>query len=116
DTDLLERGDMEVSIRLKRATDPELARSLIGRLRRSVRTVSDVMTPNPVTIGSGASLSDAARLMGKKNLKRLPVVNDHKELVGVLSRFDILRPPAAGRFLNQRRGAEAAILSLACKP
>jgi CBS domain-containing protein len=35
--------------------------------------------------------------MGKKNLKRLPVVNDHKELVGVLSRFDILRTLAAGR-------------------
>jgi CBS domain-containing protein len=108
DTDLLERGDMEVSIRLKRATDPELARSLIGRLRRSVRTVSDVMTPDPVTIGPGASLSDAARLMGKKNLKRLPVVNADKRLLGMLSRFDILTSLAAGRLPQSASRGEAS--------
>src|SRR5215470_11117317 len=96
DTDLLERGDMEVSITLKRATDPELARSLVNRLRQSGRTVSEVMTPNPVTVGPGASLSEAARLMGKKNLKRLPVVNPDKQLVGIVSRFDILTALAAG--------------------
>lgn len=96
DTDLLERGDMEVSISLKRATDPELARSLIHRLRQNARKVSDVMTPEAVTISPQASLSDAARLMGKRNLKRLPVVEADKQLVGMLSRFDILTALAAG--------------------
>ena len=96
DTDLLERGDMEVSISLKKATDPELARSLINRLRQSARTVADVMTPDPVTLGPETSLSEAARLMGKKNLKRLPVVNADGQLVGMLSRFDILTTLAAG--------------------
>ena len=102
DTDLLERGDMEVSINLKRATDPELARSLIQRLRQNARKVSDVMTPNPVTISPQASLSQAARLMGKGSLKRLPVVNPEKRLVGILSRFDIIKALAAG-YLPQLR-------------
>ena len=96
DTDLIERGDMEVSISLKRAADPVLARSLISRLRENTRTVSDVMTPDPVTVGPKASLSEAARLMGKKNLKRLPVVDADKRLIGMLSRFDILTTLAAG--------------------
>jgi CBS domain-containing protein len=87
---------MEVSISLKRATDPDLARSLIARLRQNTRTVSQVMTPDPVTIGPKASLSGAARLMGRKNLKRLPVVDDEKRLLGILSRFDILKILAAG--------------------
>ncbi len=95
DTDLLERGDMEVSISLKRATDPELARSLIQRLRQNSRSVADVMTPNPLTIHPQASLSEAARLMGKRRLKRLPVVDAEKGLVGIISRFDILKVLAA---------------------
>jgi len=108
DTDLLERGDMEVSIGLKRATDPDFARSLINRLRQSGRTVSDVMTPDPIAIGPGASLSEGARLMGKKNLKRIPVVNDDKQLVGMLSRFDILIALAAGRLPQSAPRGEAS--------
>ena len=96
DTDLLERGDMEISLSLGRATDPEFARSLISRLRQNGRTVADVMTPDPVTVGPTTSLSEAARAMGKKNLKRLPVVNADKQVVGMLSRFDILTTLAAG--------------------
>ena len=96
DTDLLERGDMEVSISLKKATDPELARSLISRLRQNKRAVSQVMTPDPITVDPQTLLSEAARLMAKKNLKRLPVVDAKKQLVGMLSRFDILRVFAAG--------------------
>jgi CBS-domain-containing membrane protein len=95
DTDLLERGDMEVSISLKRATDPQLARSLITQLQQNSRTVSQVMTADPVTLGPQASLSAAARLMGKRKLKRLPVVNGDKRLVGMLSRFDLLKALAA---------------------
>ena len=95
DTDLLERGDMEVSINLKRATDPGLARSLIQRLRENGRRVADVMTANPLTMGPKSSLSEAARVMGKENLKRLPVVDTEKRLLGILSRFDILKTLAA---------------------
>jgi CBS domain-containing protein len=96
DTDLLERGDMEVSLSLKKALDPEVARSLVARLRQSTRTVSQVMTTEPTTIRPQAYLSEAARLMAKRSLKRLPVVDDNKHLVGILSRLDILKVLAAG--------------------
>jgi len=105
DTDLLERGDMEVSINLKRATDPGLARSLIQRLRENGRRVADVMTANPLTMGPKSSLSEAARVMGKENLKRLPVVDTEKRLLGILSRFDILKTLAAAhlpQLISQR--------------
>ncbi|MEX0802016.1 MAG: DUF190 domain-containing protein [Candidatus Binatia bacterium] len=96
DTDLLERGDMEVSLSLKKALDPEFARILIARLRNSTRTVSQVMTATPVTIGPKAYLSEAARLMSKRSLKRLPVVTNDNHLLGVLSRLDILKALAGG--------------------
>jgi CBS domain-containing protein len=96
DTDLLERGDMEVSLSLKKAVDPDLARALIARLRQVTKTVAQVMTPKPVTIGPHASLSEAARLMSKKSLKRLPVVDADGRLLGVLGRLDILTALAAG--------------------
>jgi CBS domain-containing protein len=96
DTDLLERGDMEVSLSLKKAVDPNLARTLIARLRQSPHTVAQIMTPEPVTIGPQAYLSEAARLMSKHGLKRLPVVDQDHRLLGVLGRLDILTALAAG--------------------
>jgi CBS domain-containing protein len=96
DTDLLERGDMEVSVSLKRAVDPNLARTLIARLRQSPKTVAQIMTADPVTIGPQAYLSEAAHLMSKKGLKRLPVVDQDHRLLGVLGRLDILTALAAG--------------------
>jgi len=96
DTDLLERGDMEVSLSLKKAIDPDLARTLIARLRQSPRTVAEIMTPKPVTIGPQAYLGEAARLMSKKGLRRLPVVDQEHHLLGVLGRLDILTALAAG--------------------
>jgi CBS domain-containing protein len=100
DTDLLTRGDMEVSLSLKKAVEPDLARTLMTRLRQSPHTVADIMTPQPVTIGPQASLSEAARLMSTKGLKRLPVVDHDHHLLGVLGRLDILTALAAG-FLPQ---------------
>jgi CBS domain-containing protein len=96
DTDLLERGDMEVSLSLNKALDPDVARTLLARLRQSTRMVSQVMTTDPTTIRPQAYLSEAARLMGKRKLKRLPVVDGDNRLVGVLSRLDILKVLAAG--------------------
>jgi len=41
-------------------------------------------------IGPGDSLADAARLMHDRRVKRLPVVDDAGELVGIVSRVDVL--------------------------
>ena len=49
------------------------------------------MTKPPVTIGPGAALAAAARLMRDRRVKRLPVIDDTGLLIGIISRADVLR-------------------------
>lgn len=53
--------------------------------------VQDVMTPHPQTIHVNAPISEAARLMVNHHISRLPVLDDQGELVGIISRHDLLR-------------------------
>ncbi len=52
--------------------------------------VKEVMTAEVITIGSGADVKAAARLMLKKKIGCLPVVDDGK-LVGLISESDVIR-------------------------
>ncbi len=54
------------------------------------RHVGDVMTRNPVSVTPATELSEAAELMVRAHIKRLPVLEEGK-LVGVISRTDLLR-------------------------
>jgi CBS-domain-containing membrane protein len=53
-------------------------------------TVDEVMTPAVITIEADAPLPEAVELMLRHRVKRLPVL-EHRHLVGVLSRADLLR-------------------------
>jgi len=55
------------------------------------RRVGDVMTKEIITLHPGADHAEAARLMRKAGIKRIPIVDDHDRLVGIVSRSDILR-------------------------
>jgi CBS domain-containing protein len=55
-----------------------------------VENVSDVMTTKVHTIDATATISEAARVMAKRNIKRLPVVDGDGALIGVISRADIV--------------------------
>lgn len=52
--------------------------------------VRDRMTPNPVTVAPDASVPAALRLMREKKIRRLPVVDGHGRLVGIVSDKDLL--------------------------
>jgi CBS domain-containing protein len=52
--------------------------------------VKDVMTRKPLTISPDASISDAARIMHKKDFNRIPVVDEEGKLVGIIAREDII--------------------------
>jgi CBS domain-containing protein len=54
------------------------------------RKVSEVMTPDPVTVSTNSSLEEACRLIEERGVKRLPVVLNGK-LVGVIARADLVR-------------------------
>jgi CBS domain-containing protein len=53
-------------------------------------TVAEVMTRSVVTITPEATVGEAARVMGRRNVKRLPVVDLEGELVGIVSRADVV--------------------------
>ena len=67
-----------------------LERVLQPELLPAALTARNVMSASLVTIGEEASLEEAARLMVKKQVKKLIVVQDHK-LVGIITTVDIAR-------------------------
>ncbi|MHA6794247.1 CBS domain-containing protein [Pseudonocardia bannensis] len=68
---------------------PRRARAEIRRAAGD--TVGQVMTTGPVTVGPDAPLAQAARLMADHEVKRLPVVDDHGALLGIVSRGDLMK-------------------------
>jgi len=66
--------------------DPEA----ISKGRWNETKVTQVMTPSPITVGSGADLQAAAKMLLQHAISALPVVDDGK-LVGILSEKDFVR-------------------------
>jgi CBS domain-containing protein len=56
--------------------------------------VSDVMTPEVVSVGESATVEEIATLMAQHRIKRVPVMNNGS-LLGMVSRSDIVRAIAA---------------------
>ena len=66
------------------------------RIRKAFASkVSDMMTPDPVTVSPDAPVEEAARLIAERRHNRLPVV-EHGRLVGVVTRLDVLEALTAG--------------------
>jgi CBS domain-containing protein len=68
-------------------------------------TVRDVMTPDLVYGFEDQDIQDATRLMEQHQIRRLPVLNRAKRLVGMVSLGDLAvragNPPLAGEVLEQ---------------
>jgi CBS domain-containing protein len=60
--------------------------------RATARSAGELMTSPAVTIRPEATLTGAARLMRRRGVKRLPVVDEAGLLVGLVSRADLIRP------------------------
>ena len=70
---------------------PSAKRHFEEDLRKTLgSTVSDVMQPDPITIGEDDTVEEAATLLHDHDISRLPVVGD-SGLVGIIARVDILR-------------------------
>ncbi|MCL6434640.1 MAG: chloride channel protein [Leptolyngbyaceae cyanobacterium HOT.MB2.61] len=52
--------------------------------------LKEIMTPRPITVNPGDTLSQVLYLLSRYKLSRLPVV-DRRKLVGIITRSDILR-------------------------
>jgi CBS domain-containing protein len=64
----------------------------LGELRRAMAThVGRLMSRELFTVGPEETLEQAATLMLRRQVKRLPVVDAKGHLVGILSRRDLIR-------------------------
>lgn len=81
--------------------DDILKRIVEPCLDPSTMSVRDIMSSPLVTITEDASVEEAARLMTRKGIKRLPVLRG-KELVGIITATDIARYcPSYVRLLSE---------------
>ncbi len=53
--------------------------------------VGEAMTKDPVTVDAALQIREAARRMKRHRIKRVPVVDDDGQLVGILSRADVMK-------------------------
>ena len=89
--DLLKRSTLGLRLDIQRRLPPELRDETLAALKTEGLTARDAMTAPAVTVNIRAAVPEAARLMAERGLKRLVVVDDLGEMVGLLSRVDVLR-------------------------
>lgn len=77
--------------------DTEIPRFFERRKRRKERAkargkrAQDLMTSPAITVRATAPIAEAARIMHRNAIKRLPVVDDRGWLLGVVSRADLIK-------------------------
>lgn len=77
-------------------TDRDIALRVVAAGRDpSKTTAEEVMTKGIVYCRTGETVEDAIHLMDQRKIRRLPVIDDNKRLVGMLSLGDIAH--SAGR-------------------
>ncbi len=59
-------------------------------LNEQVRTI---MRSNPLVVSPGNTVEEVSKLMIKKRLQQLPVVDEENKLVGLITSYDIWRSP-----------------------
>ncbi len=67
----------------------EVARHTDGELD-TIETVGQVMTQNVTTIAPDIPLADAASIMVREDINRLPVVDSEARMLGIISRLDVV--------------------------
>lgn len=76
-------------------TDRDLAVRALGRgLDPKETKVADVMTPNPLTLTLADTYADAIELMQKRNVRRIPLV-EQERVVGMVTLDDLILDEAA---------------------
>jgi CBS domain-containing protein len=83
-------------------TDRDIVVKVLAEGRDPAETTAgDLAEGVPVTIGPDESVNDALNAMAENKVRRLPVLDDKKDLVGILSQAD------AARHANEEKVGEA---------
>eukprot|EP00199_Chlamydomonas_sp_CCMP681_P001981 CAMPEP_0119107482 /NCGR_PEP_ID=MMETSP1180-20130426/10462_1 /TAXON_ID=3052 ORGANISM="Chlamydomonas cf sp, Strain CCMP681" /NCGR_SAMPLE_ID=MMETSP1180 /ASSEMBLY_ACC=CAM_ASM_000741 /LENGTH=348 /DNA_ID=CAMNT_0007092977 /DNA_START=181 /DNA_END=1224 /DNA_ORIENTATION=- len=94
-----------------------ISRKDIIRVRKASGSLQDLvskhMTCPAVTIQSTAAVQDAADLMLRLKIRRLPVVDENSLPIGILSRSDIFKPLFLDQYTEYMSNEVAAVQGLA---
>ncbi|WP_029056764.1 CBS domain-containing protein [Stappia stellulata] len=85
-------------------TDRDIVINALAQQKSAESPVSDAMTTEVLYCFEDQAVAEVARNMGAQQVRRLPVVNRDKRLVGIVSLGDLSRhgdPSAAGAALEQ---------------
>src|SRR6266545_77755 len=63
----------------------------VARAKAAGDTAAELMTAPAVTVGADATVAEAAKLLARHGVKRLPVVDEAGRLLGIASRADLLK-------------------------
>ncbi|MFB6614290.1 CBS domain-containing protein [Streptomyces sp. NPDC085524] len=74
-----------------RRTEPVLPDQLEEASKAGGVLAEELMSSPAITVHPGATVAEAARIMARKGVKRLPVVDEVGMLEGVVSRSDLLK-------------------------
>ncbi len=88
EADILGAAVMENKVTLK-----YIIRRLMGEpnaRQRKGDTVGDIMSSPAITIREESDIKEAAKILSKRRIKRLPVVDNDGRLIGIISRANIL--------------------------
>ena len=78
-------------------TDRQIAIKAVAEQKDPKSTpVADIMTKDIVGCSENDDIFDALKTMGENKVRRLPVVNDNSQLVGIVSISDIAREMRMG--------------------
>ena len=72
-------------------TDRDIAIRAVAEGRAVDSPVSDVMSGGVKTCSPDDSVDDAMALMGREQVRRIPIVDERGALVGVVSQADVVR-------------------------
>jgi acetoin utilization protein AcuB len=74
-------------------------------------TVRELMTPNPITVAHGQTVGKAMELMGRFDIRRLPVIRDGK-LTGIISDRDVRQMAGRPSVKLEKTASDDAYLQL----
>ncbi|MSR76507.1 MAG: CBS domain-containing protein [Candidatus Ryanbacteria bacterium] len=96
--DLITKGSaIHLPTFLKLMRDVDVYRKDEGSIKGDLKkimglTVGDVMNDDPLTVTTGASIDEVAKIFAEHHrVNPIPVVDDMHRLVGIVSRFDIIK-------------------------
>jgi CBS domain-containing protein len=89
--DLLDRAGLNARLAVAQKLDEASLQTEMDILRRSGKQVADVMSQPVITIHQEDPIGLVAERLVKQGITRMPVVDEKGDLVGMVSRLDVLR-------------------------